>query len=108
MYSDEDEDDLQLETESSEHDKKLEELWSKKQRRRSSDFKIIQGDKLKLQENSKIIMLMLKNGEFAQRVLDPQLRYRGIMHVASWIMSNAWLNILSYPLLCRRKMCSLH
>ena len=45
------------------HDKKLEQMWSKKQRRRSSGLKILQGDKLKLQENPKLAVLLTKNGE---------------------------------------------
>ncbi len=62
MYSDEDEEEIN-EVESTEgHDKKLEEMWSRKQRRRSSDLKIFQGDKLKLQDNTKIVILLTKNG----------------------------------------------
>lgn len=59
MYSDEEDND----GESVEgHDKKLEELWSRKQRRRSSDFKIVQTDRLKLQDNAKMVVLLSRNG----------------------------------------------
>ena len=69
MYSDEEEEDLN-EVESNEgHDKKLEELWSRKHRRRSSDLKIFQGDKLKLQDNTKIVILLTKNGEWQKKKL---------------------------------------
>lgn len=64
MYSDEEEDGAG-ETDCSEggHDKKLEALWSRKQRRRSSDLKIVQGDRLKLLDNYKMVILATKNSE---------------------------------------------
>lgn len=63
MYSDEED----CVSESGEgHDKQLEELWSRKQRRRSSDLKIVQSDKLKLQDNSKMVVLLTKNGWCSQ------------------------------------------
>lgn len=43
-------------------DKKLENLWGKKRRRRSSELKIPIGDKLELKENSKVAVLVAKNG----------------------------------------------
>ena len=62
MYSDEE--DEAPETGSNEgHDKKLEELWAKKQRRRSSDLKIFQGDRLGLKDSSKMVVLLAKNCE---------------------------------------------
>lgn len=61
MYSDEEEDAGEVEGGES-HDKALEEMWSKKQRRRSSDLKIIRGDKLKLQHNAKMVVLATRNG----------------------------------------------
>lgn len=60
MYSDE-EDEEEMEPAEG-PDKKLEEMWSRKQRRRSSDLKIFQGDRLKLQDNPKIVILLTKNG----------------------------------------------
>lgn len=60
MYSDEAEEEGTSASDG--HDKKLEEMWSRKHRRRSSDLKIIQGDKLKLQDSSKIVVLLTKNG----------------------------------------------
>ena len=63
MYSDEEEDDVNDAESGEGHDKKLEEMWSRKQRRRSSDLKIFQGDKLKLQDNTKIVILLTKNGQ---------------------------------------------
>ena len=45
------------------HDHKLEELWSRRKRRRSSALKRFFGDKLKLQENPRIGVLLTKNGE---------------------------------------------
>lgn len=54
MYSDE-------EDEVEGHDKKLEEMWSRKRRRRSSDLKIFQGDRLKLQDNPKMVVLLTRN-----------------------------------------------
>ena len=63
MFSDEEEDEL-TETgsgSSKSHDKKLEELWAKKQRRRSSHFKRFEGDKLNLLESSKMASLLIKN-----------------------------------------------
>ncbi len=65
MYSD-DEDEPNGTEGGEAHDKKLEELWSRKQRRRSSDLKIFQGDKLGLQDNSKMVILATKNGWFRQ------------------------------------------
>lgn len=61
MYSDEEEDASEAEGGEG-HDKKLEELWSRKQRRRSSDLKIVLGDKLKLQDNAKMVILATRNG----------------------------------------------
>lgn len=61
MYSDEEDDTNEAEGSES-HDKKLEELWSRKQRRRSSDLKIVRGDKLKLQDNAKMVILATRNG----------------------------------------------
>lgn len=61
MYSDE-EDVNDPDSVGEEHDKKLEQLWSQKSRRRSSDLKIFQGDKLRLQDNSKVLVLLTKNG----------------------------------------------
>lgn len=62
MYSDEEDQDSTGAEGSEGHDKKLEELWSKKHRRRSSDLKIVQGDRLKLQDNSKMVILATRNG----------------------------------------------
>ena len=61
MYSDQEEDATEVDGEES-HDKALEEMWSRKQRRRSSDLKIIRGDKLKLQYHAKMVVLATKNG----------------------------------------------
>lgn len=43
-------------------DKKLEEMWSKKVRRRSSQLKRLVGDYLNLKEHPKITLLLTKNG----------------------------------------------
>ena len=43
-------------------DKKLEEMWSKKVRRRSSQLKRFVGDYLDLREHPKITLLLAKNG----------------------------------------------
>ena len=59
MYSDEEDNDGET---GEGHDKELEELWSRKQRRRSSDLKILQADKLRLQENPKMSILLVRNG----------------------------------------------
>ena len=45
-----------------EEDKKLEEMWSKKVRRRSSQLKRFVGDHLDLAEHPKIALLLTKNG----------------------------------------------
>ena len=63
MYSDVEDDDVNDPEAGESHDKKLEQLWARKQRRRSSDLKIFQGDRLKLQDNTKIVMLLTKNGK---------------------------------------------
>lgn len=65
MYSDEEEGiPNYAESISSEgYDKKMEELWSRKRRRRSSDLKIPQQDKLKLQHNPKMAILLTKNSK---------------------------------------------
>ena len=44
-------------------DKKLEEMWSKKVRRRSSQLKRLVGDHLDLKQHPKITLLLTKNGE---------------------------------------------
>ena len=44
-------------------DKKLEELWSKKVRRRSSQLKRLVGDYLDLKEHPKITLLLAKNSK---------------------------------------------
>jgi hypothetical protein len=63
MYSDTEDQEEPSEVEGSEsHDKELEELWSKKLRRRSSDLKIMHGDKLKLHDNAKMVILATRNG----------------------------------------------
>ena len=46
-------------------DKKLEELWSRKVRRRSSQLKRLVGDSLCLREHPKIALLLAKNGKKA-------------------------------------------
>ena len=46
-------------------DKKLEELWSKKVRRRSSQLKRLVGDYLDLKEHPKITLLLAKNSKLA-------------------------------------------
>ena len=61
MYSDEEEEENGEES----HDVKLEALWARKHRRRSSELKIIQGDMLQLQDNSKMVLLVTKNSESA-------------------------------------------
>lgn len=43
-------------------DKKLEEMWSRKARRRSSQLKRLVGDYLDLKEHPKITLLLAKNG----------------------------------------------
>ena len=43
-------------------DKKLEEMWSRKVRRRSSQLKRLVGDYLDLKEHPKITLLLAKNG----------------------------------------------
>lgn len=53
-------------------DKKLEEMWSKKVRRHSSQLKRFVGDHLDLKEHPKIALLLTKNG-------------RHIGHVNSWL-----------------------
>lgn len=58
-YSDDESDAV----EASEQDARLREYWSKKARRRSSEFKKPIGDHLGLQENPKIQSLLAKNGE---------------------------------------------
>ena len=43
-------------------DKRLEEVWSRKVRRRSSQLKRVVGDHLNLKEHPKITLLLAKNG----------------------------------------------
>lgn len=62
MYSDEEDEEVAGAEGSEGHDKKLEEMWSRKHRRRSSDLKIVRGDRLKLQDNSKMVILATRNG----------------------------------------------
>ncbi len=62
MFSDEEDEFNESGSVSSEsYDKKLEELWVKKQRRRSSEFKQFEGDKLNMLESSKMASLLIKN-----------------------------------------------
>ncbi len=44
-------------------DKRLQELWAKKSRRRSSELKILVQDNLEISDNSKLTMHLAKNGE---------------------------------------------
>lgn len=62
MYSDDDDQSTEVASQD-EHDKKLEELWSRKDRRRSSTLKRFFEDLLDLRENPKIISLLRKYGE---------------------------------------------
>lgn len=63
MFS-EDEEDRTVDTGSNEgHDKKMEEQWSRRKRRRSSALKRFFEDKLKLQDNPRIGVILTKNGE---------------------------------------------
>ena len=48
-------------------DKKLEDLWSRKVRRRSSQLKRVVGDLLDLKEHPKITLLLAKNGRSLRR-----------------------------------------
>lgn len=76
MYSDEEE---EVNSEES-HDVKLEALWARKHRRRSSELKIVQGDKLQLQDNSKMVLLVTKNSEFA---IFPLMKWSNALYCAS-------------------------
>ena len=53
----------EVDPEAEAEDKKLEDLWVKKSRRRSSTLKILVGDKLELKENPKVVPHLAKNGE---------------------------------------------
>ncbi len=44
-------------------DQRLQELWAKKSRRRSSELKILVQDNLEIRDNSKLTMHLAKNGE---------------------------------------------
>ena len=62
MFSDEEAELTETGSVSSEsYNKKLDELWAKKQRRRSSEFKHFEGDKLNMLESSKMASLLIKN-----------------------------------------------
>lgn len=65
MYSDEEE---EANAGEESHDVKLEALWARKHRRRSSELKIVQGDKLQLQDIPKMVLLVTKNSESANIV----------------------------------------
>jgi len=63
MYSDDEEDQPTEVGSPDDHDKKLEEQWSKKVRRRSSALKLFFEDQLELRENQKIASQLRKYGE---------------------------------------------
>ena len=44
-------------------DKKMEEMWSRKARRRSSQLKRLVGDLLELKDHPKVTLLLAKNGK---------------------------------------------
>ena len=63
MYSEDEEDRPAEAGPLDEHDRKLEELWAKKVRRRSSALKLFFEDKLELRENQKIVSQLRKYGK---------------------------------------------
>ncbi len=67
-YSDEESEHDAAEGAAGAGDDKLKEYWSKKGRRRSSVFKAPVGDRLGLQDNSKMQLLLAKNGKWPDRV----------------------------------------
>lgn len=46
-------------------DARLRQHWARKARRRSSDGKVFVGDSLFLRDNSKVIAMMSKNGDYS-------------------------------------------
>lgn len=63
------EDEAQGSPRDEEEDRKLEEIWSRKVRRRSSQLKLVVGDYLKLSEHPKITLLLTKNRELCTPVV---------------------------------------
>ena len=57
-------------------DKKLEEVWSRKVRRRSSQLKLLVGDYLNLKEHPKITLLLAKN----RKLCTPMARIASVYH----------------------------
>ena len=60
-----------------EGDKKLQELWAKKERRRSSELKILVEDHLNLRDNSKLAMQVSKNGKWFVISVDDSCLFGG-------------------------------